>query len=232
MSKKKKKKSQKPEAMMYCREIPKGTNLVRMCPDNYEEKFGGLIDCCAMAKSKSAKHIVISFPEVLGDNMAELLESIRRISEANLSLHIATPTADGFSQAAKEALEKPELMAIEGTALAYGNLFMDSGECSWEYAELQIDKVYKEALKKAPAEEIIIAFDLTATKSQIDADVAEKMAQRIIKYIDEKYPEVGTRLIGITADDDKRPLRDLLILRKQFTEKDYGKYFCIIRDVI
>ena len=79
------------KVLIYLREIPPDRLLGRMCPDNYEEKFKDFIKfLCDQAKSGSGgSTVLITSPEVLGDNLAEMTESLYRLSETKLSLTIA-----------------------------------------------------------------------------------------------------------------------------------------------
>jgi hypothetical protein len=54
----------------------------------YEDKFAGLLRLCDDAKQSGTDVVVIHSPEVLGDNYAELIESLNRIADAKLSLAI------------------------------------------------------------------------------------------------------------------------------------------------
>lgn len=54
----------------------------------YEEKFAGLIDACDSCKDKGISNLIVSWPWVLGDTYEELIESLSRISDAGLVLHI------------------------------------------------------------------------------------------------------------------------------------------------
>ena len=55
---------------------------------NYEAKFKQFIEMCESTKNSDTDLVVISAPEVLGDNYEELTESLRRLAEAELSLKI------------------------------------------------------------------------------------------------------------------------------------------------
>jgi hypothetical protein len=58
-------------------------------PQGYEEKFADFIRLCSDARANGAKEIVVGYPWVLGDTYEELIESLSRLAEAELSLHIA-----------------------------------------------------------------------------------------------------------------------------------------------
>ena len=58
-------------------------------PEGYERKFANFIKLCARAKETGAKHVVIAEPWVIGDDYDEVMESLSRLSEAGLALHIA-----------------------------------------------------------------------------------------------------------------------------------------------
>jgi hypothetical protein len=58
-------------------------------PPGYEKKFADFIKLCADTKAKGNGEIVIGYPWVLGDNYEELVESLSRLADAGLSLHVA-----------------------------------------------------------------------------------------------------------------------------------------------
>lgn len=58
-------------------------------PSRYEEKFAGFIQLCSEANAKGATEIIVDHPWALGDNYQELIESLSRLADAGLSLHIA-----------------------------------------------------------------------------------------------------------------------------------------------
>ena len=62
-----------------------------MTTQAYEEKFKGFIEMCTKSKAKSIDVVVVHHPEVLGDNYAEIVESLNRLSAAELKLLIVPP---------------------------------------------------------------------------------------------------------------------------------------------
>ena len=58
-------------------------------PPDYEKKFAGFIQLCAEAKAKGISQVVIAYPWVIGDNYEEVMESLSRLADAGLFLHIA-----------------------------------------------------------------------------------------------------------------------------------------------
>jgi hypothetical protein len=58
----------------------------------YEQKFATFIEMLAKTKQSGAEVVIIHRPEVLGDNYAELVESLNRLAEAELSLRIVPPS--------------------------------------------------------------------------------------------------------------------------------------------
>jgi hypothetical protein len=58
-------------------------------PPGYEKKFADFIKLCAETKAKGIREIVVGYPWVLGDNYEELIESLSRLADAELSLRIA-----------------------------------------------------------------------------------------------------------------------------------------------
>jgi hypothetical protein len=58
--------------------------------DNYDKKFASLITMCEKAKQDNIPNIVISHPQVLGDNYEEIIESLARLADTGLSLQITS----------------------------------------------------------------------------------------------------------------------------------------------
>jgi hypothetical protein len=60
-------------------------------PPGYETKFAEFIRLCAELKAKGLTEMVVAYPWALGDNYEELIESLSRVADAGLSLHIVAP---------------------------------------------------------------------------------------------------------------------------------------------
>lgn len=60
-------------------------------PQGYEKKFADFIKLCSAAKASGATQVAVAFPWALGDNYEELIESLSRLAEAVLLLHIVAP---------------------------------------------------------------------------------------------------------------------------------------------
>ena len=58
-------------------------------PLGYEQKFADFIKLCSEAKAKRTEQVVIGYPWALGDTYEELIESLSRLADAGLVLHIA-----------------------------------------------------------------------------------------------------------------------------------------------
>ena len=59
-------------------------------PLGYEKKFANFIKACRKAKQDSIPHIIIDQPRILGDTYEEIIESLSRLAEAKLALHITS----------------------------------------------------------------------------------------------------------------------------------------------
>jgi DNA invertase Pin-like site-specific DNA recombinase len=55
---------------------------------NYDVKFADFLRLCADAKKGKLDVVVVHSPDVLGDDYGELVESLNRLADANLSLRI------------------------------------------------------------------------------------------------------------------------------------------------
>jgi hypothetical protein len=58
-------------------------------PSGYEKKFADFIRLCSEAKAKGVSQVTVAYPWVLGDTYEELVESLSRLADMGLSLHIA-----------------------------------------------------------------------------------------------------------------------------------------------
>lgn len=54
----------------------------------YEKKFGDFMKMCDDARKERVSVVIVSHPAVLGDSYEEIIESLSRLAEANLSLRI------------------------------------------------------------------------------------------------------------------------------------------------
>ena len=57
-------------------------------PPGYEKKFADFIRLCSDAKANGVKEVLVGYPWVLGDTYDELIESLSRLADAGLTLHI------------------------------------------------------------------------------------------------------------------------------------------------
>jgi hypothetical protein len=58
-------------------------------PPGYEKKFADFIRLCSEAKANGTAQVVIGYPWVLGDTYEELIESLSRLADAGLTLHVS-----------------------------------------------------------------------------------------------------------------------------------------------
>lgn len=56
--------------------------------NGYEKKFGDFMKMCEDAQKERVSVVIVSHPAVLGDSYEEIIESLSRLAEANLSLRI------------------------------------------------------------------------------------------------------------------------------------------------
>jgi len=57
-------------------------------PQGYETKFENFIKLCATTKAKGATEVIVAAPWVIGDAYDEVIESLSRLADAGLALHI------------------------------------------------------------------------------------------------------------------------------------------------
>lgn len=78
--------------------------MPRFTPAGYEMKFADFIRLCRDSQKSGVKQVIVSNPSVLGDTHDEVVESLSRLAEAGLSLHITTAEARGASPSGRHSL--------------------------------------------------------------------------------------------------------------------------------
>ncbi len=61
----------------------------RFNPLDYERKFADFIKMCTDLKAKGVTQVMVAYPGALGDNCEEIIESLSRLADAELTLNIA-----------------------------------------------------------------------------------------------------------------------------------------------
>jgi cytosine/adenosine deaminase-related metal-dependent hydrolase len=64
--------------------------MTHKCPPGYEAKFAEFIRLCQETRAKGLKDVIIVAPWAIGDCYEEIIESLARLADAGLNLHIAT----------------------------------------------------------------------------------------------------------------------------------------------
>lgn len=59
-------------------------------PPGYEEKFADFIQLCQKTKADGTPRVIVAHPWVLGDTYEEVIESLSRLADAGLELHIGS----------------------------------------------------------------------------------------------------------------------------------------------
>ena len=64
--------------------------MTHKCPPGYEAKFGEFIRLCKETRAKGMKDVIIAAPWAIGDTYEEIIESLARLADAGLTLHISS----------------------------------------------------------------------------------------------------------------------------------------------
>jgi len=64
--------------------------MPRTIPPGYESKYAEFIRLCAIAEAENIGHVIVAEPWVLGDTYDEIIESLTRLAEAGLALHVGS----------------------------------------------------------------------------------------------------------------------------------------------
>ena len=110
--------------------------------------------------------------------------------------------------------------------LIYGSLYLDEEE-AWELAERQVDECILNALDIYPMHRIGLAFDVVATPAQIGQGEPQRLARHLLAYLDERYPRLRARFVGVTDDDSRRPGRDLVLLGRLSPDDIDGQHLFV-----
>ena len=62
--------------------------MIHKTPEGYEKKFASFTRICTAAKFRGSDNILITHPQMLGDNYDEVIESLSRLADAELRLQI------------------------------------------------------------------------------------------------------------------------------------------------
>lgn len=64
--------------------------MAHQTPRDYEKKFASFIQLCQESKANRVEQVIIAYPAALGDTYEEIIESLSRLADAGLSLHIGS----------------------------------------------------------------------------------------------------------------------------------------------
>jgi hypothetical protein len=65
--------------------------MTHQSPLGYETKFANFIRMCEETKADGIKDIIVASYKAIGDTDEEMQESLARLADAGLTLHIAAP---------------------------------------------------------------------------------------------------------------------------------------------
>lgn len=97
--------------------------------------------------------------------------------------------------------------------IMYGYLNMNSGEKLAQALEYITALVKQEEGNGRKLESLQLGFDIIATPTQIKGGKAKEIARSILRYVDSAYPNLNKRVVGITCNDKKRPVRDIIFTK-------------------
>ena len=118
------------------------------------------------------------------------------------------------------------------TCAIYGSLYLDQNPPeSYEYMETQIAELVDAARKKhvTSDDRLYLLFDFVGTRDQAFIGVSKKglahqYTDRLFAYTEEHYPKLAYVGVGITDDDLRRPMRDIILTQKMLPSEVDGKH--------
>ncbi len=82
---------------------------------------------------------------------------------------------------------------------------------SFDIVESQIRQMINQSdLANHPIENVILAIDFSLPAKQLDLHTAQQIAQTTLQTVDQCYPAIRDRFVGISDDAKILPLRDLM----------------------
>lgn len=110
---------------------------------------------------------------------------------------------------------------VQVPTLAYIHLTYDS-ESLLDETKSQINKAIANG-KPLPC--LVLAIDITCFPDGLTNETAWQTAQEIIQFVDQQYPDLLDRFVGISDDLHRLPLRDLLTDKLKLEEIDNQHLF-------
>jgi hypothetical protein len=83
---------------------------------------------------------------------------------------------------------------------------------SFEVGETLIADAIQQA--GGPIDQIGVGVDMIATPAQIAAGEARRLSDYLLKYMAETYPRLFARFVGITDDETRRPIADIMATQR------------------
>lgn len=99
------------------------------------------------------------------------------------------------------------------SSIMYGYLNLNSGEKLAKAIEYLSALVKQEEGNGKRLEDLQLGFDIIATPNQIKGGKAKETARAILRYVDSAFPNLKRRVVGITDNDKKRPVRDTIFTK-------------------
>ena len=122
-----------------------------------------------------------------------------------------------FPQRASDPLGSQSIRQVQCPKIIYHHLEM--GNLQTITKEKVVAVVEELPLQDGLIQNSVIAIDISLTVDEIDSGMALQIAQQILQEIDHYYPAIRDRFVGISDDEQKLPLRDLMLTGKLALEE-------------
>jgi len=99
---------------------------------------------------------------------------------------------------------------VQSPILIYHNLSFDFAKSEQEVIQQVCELVDRNMAKDQFFQNVIVAIDISCPPDLITTGIAGQLAQTILSSLDQQYPVLRDRFIGISDDAKKLPLRDLM----------------------
>ena len=104
-----------------------------------------------------------------------------------------------------------QLKMVRSTSLVYGSIHQ-TRMTSNNSITAQISQLISDTLSERKLiQDIVLAIDLISTSNAISNGKAQKIAIKTLRSIDQQFPNLRDRFVGITDDENTLPLQAILI---------------------
>jgi hypothetical protein len=106
--------------------------------------------------------------------------------------------------------QRKPIQAVESPVLIHHHLVLDLNRPTQD-ATQQVVELVEETLEDGQkVQNLVIVIDITSSPDLVIKGHAKRLAQSVLSTLDQQYPGLRDRFVGISDDERRLPLRDLM----------------------